>query len=57
MGKKETIIEKEVLDKYSFNPNILKGSAGDFKSFVKDRYSKLKADEVSYLVEKFYGDK
>ena len=54
MGKKETIIEKEVLDKYSFNPSILKGSAGDFKSFVKDRYSKLKADEVSYLVEKFY---
>jgi len=53
MAKKETIIEKEVLDKYRFGNLHKEISKTDFKELIKDRY-KLKADEVNYLVDKFY---
>ncbi len=43
------------IDKYSFGKSVLKKSAGDFKTFVKDRYPKLKVSDVDKLVEKYYG--
>ncbi|EAR14675.1 hypothetical protein [Robiginitalea biformata] len=41
--------------KYQFGKSVLKKSAGDFKTFVKDRYPKLSEKDVSSLVEKHYG--
>lgn len=43
------------LEKYSFHPSIFNQSAGNFKVWLKNRYPKLKADEVKYLIDKNYG--
>ena len=43
------------IENFGFSPDILKGSGGNFKAFLKERYGFLKRDEVARLVDKFYG--
>lgn len=49
------------LSKYKFSADLTKGSAGDFKSFLKDTYGYqgrvkgLTAKEINKLVDREYG--
>lgn len=43
------------VDKYKFSSDLLKQSAGNFKTFVKSRYKDISDSDLSGLVEKYYG--
>ena len=43
------------VSKYTFGKSTRKGSAGQFKTFVKKTYPKLKPAEVNEIVERYYS--